>query len=60
MIPTALAAFIGCFAAFLVMSEVSIANRLIKYFVALVVGVIATFVLGWVVEWVAHIFARVG
>ena len=60
MIPTTLAAFVGCFAALLVMAEISIANRLVKYFVALVVGVIATFVLDWVVEWVAHVFARVG
>jgi hypothetical protein len=59
MFQTALAAFVGCFAATLALAEVPAANRWLRYLAALLVGVVATFVLAWLLAWVGHIFARV-
>jgi uncharacterized membrane protein YGL010W len=59
MISNALAGFVGAFAALLVLAEISAANKIVRYFAALVVGVVVTFLLAWLVQWVGHIFARV-
>jgi hypothetical protein len=55
----ALSAFVGCFAALIALAEVTIANKLVKYLVALLLGVLVTFALAWALEAVAHVFARV-
>lgn len=60
MFANALAAFVGCFAALVVMAECApIASKLVRYLCALVLGVLVTFGLAWVMGFVAHIFARV-
>lgn len=59
MVTTAVAAFVGCFSALLVLAELSAANKWVKYFAALVVGIIATILLGMLVQWVAHLFGHV-
>jgi hypothetical protein len=51
MIQYAIASFIGAFSALLVMAEVAVSNRLLKYFVALLAGALVTVVLSWVLEW---------
>jgi len=59
MFSAALSAFVGCFAAMIALAEVQIANKLLKYLVALVCGVIITFLLALVLAWVARIFGQV-
>lgn len=56
MIATALASFIGAFAALLVLAEIHADNKLVRYFAALIVGVVVTVVLALVVRWAAGIF----
>jgi hypothetical protein len=58
MIPAAIAAFIGCFAAMVVLAEITAANKLIRYLAALVVGVLATVALAWAVQWIAAAFSH--
>ena len=59
MFGSALSAFVGCFAAMVALAEVTIANKLVRYLVALLFGVLVTFVLAWALGYVAHIFAGI-
>ena len=55
-----LAAFVGCFSA-LVALEVTAAvlPKWVRYLAALLLGVVVCFVLGWILSFVASIFAKV-
>jgi len=54
MLAMAVAAFIGAFAAKAALEEVKHENRLIRYGVALVVGMVFTVLVGQAVQWVAQ------
>jgi fatty-acid desaturase len=58
MIQYAVAAFIGAFSALLVMAEVVIQNRILKYFVALLAGALVTVVLSWALTWMIRTLAH--
>lgn len=60
MIPTALAAFIGCFSVFLVMAEIVATNKVIRYLAAFIVGIVVTVVLSWLLGWVIGVFHHIG
>ncbi len=59
MIDTAVAAFIGAYSALVVMAEITIANKLVKYLVAALAGLILTvlvaLVLGWITGHIPHV-----
>lgn len=59
MIAQSIAAFVGCFAALLVLAEVQVSNRILKYLAAFVVGVVVDVVLSGFLSWVVAQFARV-
>ncbi len=59
MFASAVAAFVGCFAAMVALAEVQLPNKWLRYLAALVIGVLITFGLAWVLERVAEVFARV-
>ncbi len=54
MLTTAIAAFVGAFAAKAALEEVRHENRLIRYGIALVAGMVATLLVGEAVQFVAH------
>lgn len=59
MLVAALAAFIGCFAALVVLAELaSIASKIVRYLAALILGLLLTYGLGLLASWVAHVFAK--
>jgi hypothetical protein len=60
MLQFAVGAFVGAFSALLALAEVQNSNKLVRYFFALVVGLIVTVVLSLVVAWVLGLFHRVG
>ncbi len=47
-------AFVGAFAALLVLQEIQFQNKLIRYVAALLAGALLTVVLGMVLRWAAH------
>ena len=61
MFQNAIAAFVGCFSALVVLAECGpIGNKVIRYLVAFVAGVVVAFVLAAFLGWVAGVFAHVG
>jgi small neutral amino acid transporter SnatA (MarC family) len=56
----AIAAFIGCLAALIVMAEVVVTSKWLKYVVALLVGLVLTWILQWLVHWLARIVGSAG
>ena len=60
MVQYAVASFVGCFTALLVMAEVQATNKVIKYAVALVAGIIAAVLLALLVAKIIGLFERAG
>lgn len=59
MIQTAVAAFVGAFAAIAVLAETgAIASKLLRYLLAFVGGILATVVLLWVLVKIAEAFSH--
>lgn len=57
----AMDAFVGAFTALVVFAEFAvIANRLVRYLVAFVCGMLLTVMLGWAASWIDHVAARLG
>jgi hypothetical protein len=59
MIPNAISAFVGCFAALLVMGEIQAGSKLIKYLAAFACGLAVTVLLSWLCAWVVSLFGHV-
>lgn len=60
MFQNAIAAFVGCFSALVVLAECApITNKVFRYLAAFVVGIVVTFALAWLCGWVAGVFAHV-
>jgi hypothetical protein len=59
MLAMAVAAFVGAFAAKAALEEIRHENRLIRYAVALVIGLVFTVVVGEAVQWVAQTFGLI-
>jgi hypothetical protein len=60
MFQNAVAAFVGCFSAFVALAEIPATNKAIRYLAAFVLGIVVTFVLAWLCGWVAGVFAHIG
>ena len=60
MIQYAIAAFLGAFSALLVLAEVTVTNKLLRYFVALLAGALVTVVLSWALAWMIRTLAQAG
>ena len=58
MIQYAIASFIGAFSAVLVIAEVQIANKPLKYLVALLAGALCTVVLSMVLAWMIRMLGH--
>lgn len=56
MFHAALAAYVGCFAAFVALAEVKAENKWVRYLLALLVGGLLTWGLAWLL---AKVIARV-
>ena len=59
MIQSAVAAFVGAFAALFVLAEVQMPSKWLRYLVAFVAGILAAVLLAMLVGWVAHTFPRI-
>lgn len=59
MIQPAIAAFVGCFSALLVLAEIQAGNKLLRYLAAFVVGILVTLGLAWLLGLIVAAFARV-
>lgn len=59
MFQTAIAAFVGAFAALVALAEVQHPNKVIRYVIALLAGTVLAFILAFVLQWLAHIFGQV-
>ena len=61
MIPTAIAAFIGAFAAIVLLKEFEpIRNKALKYLFAFVVGIPVVVLLAWFMRFVLRLFDQAG
>ncbi len=60
MIYTAVAAFIGAFAALVSFTEITANSKTFRYVAAFIVGLVLAVVLVWVAHWVAGVFHHVG
>lgn len=58
MIANAVAGFLGAFAALVVIAEVQMQNKLIKYLVALLAGALLTVILAAVLAWMLAMLGR--
>lgn len=59
MIPNAVAAFVGAFAALFVLAEVQMPSKWLRYLIAFVAGLLATVLLAMLVGWIVNTFQRV-
>jgi hypothetical protein len=57
VIQSAVAAFVGAFAALVALAEIQSANKLLRYVGAFLVGVLLTVVLSWLLSWASGVFA---
>lgn len=60
MITTAIACFVGAFAAMLALAEIQHSNRFVRYLLAFIVGVLVTALLTWFLQFLLTFFHRVG
>lgn len=58
MIQTAVAAFVGALAALIVLAEIQMASRWVRYAVCLLVGLVITILLGLLLEWIVALISR--
>lgn len=59
VIPTAIAAFVGAFAAQVALAELAARNRVVRYLGAFLVGALLTVGLAWLLEWLSRVFASI-
>jgi len=58
MFQNVVAAFVGCFAAMVVLAEVAISNKWLKYLVALFFGALLAIILGLVLNWMVGLISH--
>lgn len=58
MIQNAVVAFVGAFSALLVLAEVQMPSKWLRYLVAFVVGIVVAILLSMLVHYVAGLFGR--
>jgi hypothetical protein len=59
MVQMAVAAFIGAFAAYTALAEITGSNKVFRYLGAFVVGLLLALAFAWLAGWVAGAFAHI-